>query len=98
MLIAAILGFGVLSSARAMEPELLYYFGLRPSGTNGPLVQGGDGNFYGTTSGLYGTTSAGNGLGTVFKVTTNGVLTTLADFNQGWGGLVLGQDGNFYGI
>ena len=100
VLIAAILGFGVLSSARAMEPELLYYFGLGPSGTNGPLVQGGDGNFYGTTSvgGVYGTTSVGSGGGTVFKVTTNGVLTTLADFNQGWGGLVLGHDGNFYGI
>jgi uncharacterized repeat protein (TIGR03803 family) len=39
------------------------------------LVQGTDGNFYGTTS------SGGNpGLGTVFKVTPKGVLTTLYNF------------------
>jgi hypothetical protein len=40
-------------------------------------------------------------LGTVFKVTTNGLLTTLVKFNgtNGWGprGLTLGSDGNFYG-
>ena len=74
-----------------------------------------DGNFYGTT------TSGGvNGLlgdGTVFQVTTNGVLTTLYTFTEyGWQntlsggrvdvnsdgmtpeGLVLGSNGNFYGI
>jgi uncharacterized repeat protein (TIGR03803 family) len=62
------------------------------------LVQGSDGNFYGTTS------SAGtNGLGTVFKINTNGALTTLHSFNgtnDGGGpkaGLVQGSDGNFYG-
>ena len=39
------------------------------------LVQGTDGNFYGTTE--YG---GANGLGTVFQVTPTGVLTTLVSF------------------
>jgi uncharacterized repeat protein (TIGR03803 family) len=40
------------------------------------LVQGANGNFYGTTG--YGGAS---GQGTVFQVTTNGTLTTLVSFN-----------------
>ena len=41
-------------------------------------------------------------MGTVFKVTTNGTLTTLVSFNGTNGayphaGLTLGNDGNFYG-
>jgi uncharacterized repeat protein (TIGR03803 family) len=61
------------------------------------LVQGADGNFYGTTQ--YGGT---NYEGTVFRMTTNGILTTLASFNYANGaypyaGLVQGTDGNFYG-
>ncbi len=63
----------------------------------GPLVLARDGNFYGTT--IEGGTS---GLGTVFRVTTNGVVTTLVSFNNNNGalpyaGVVLGQDGNLYG-
>src|SRR5208282_4612644 len=62
------------------------------------LVQGSDGSFYGTTQ--YGGT---NGWGTVFKISTNGVLTSLYSFTDGndgmfpIGGLVQGSDGNFYG-
>ncbi len=64
----------------------------------GALVQWTDGN-------LYGTTNAGgtNGVGTIFKVTTAGVLTTLrslsttTDGSNPYGALVLGGDGNFYG-
>jgi len=68
------------------------------AGTNpgGGVVQGGDGNFYGTTS--YG---PGND-GTIFKITPSGSLTTLASFafpSEGAypGQLTLGHDGNFYG-
>jgi uncharacterized repeat protein (TIGR03803 family) len=70
------------------------------------LVQGSDGNFYGTTywggdlaaySSIY-----GDGFGTVFKMTPGGVLTTLVAFdgNAGVnpsGGVIQGSDGNFYG-
>ncbi|HXR04337.1 MAG TPA: choice-of-anchor tandem repeat GloVer-containing protein [Verrucomicrobiae bacterium] len=66
------------------------------------LVQGGGGNFYGTTtpsSWGYG----GPGFGTVFKISTNGMLTTLYSFTYGndgagpCGTLVQGSDGYFYG-
>ncbi len=66
----------------------------------GGLVQGSDGNFYGTTAGNWGV--GGTSYGTVFKITTNGVLTSLYSFpppNDGWdpSGLVEGSDGYFYG-
>jgi len=72
------------------------------NGTDGehpfaPLIQGGDGNLYGTTAG----DSISNG-GTVFKTTTNGGLKTLHSFGgpdgfEPYGGLVQAADGNFYG-
>ena len=66
------------------------------------LVQGADGNLYGTTE------SGGNSnAGIVFKITPNGMLTTLYDFcslpgcadgeSPVGGSLVLATDGNFYG-
>ena len=67
------------------------------------LTLGSDGNFYGTA------VSGGNdnelfqwGMGTVFRVTTNGTLTVLTAFNftngaRPFAGLTLGNDGNFYG-
>lgn len=72
------------------------------NGTNGydpraSLVQGNDNSFYGTTveGGL------GYGLGTVFKITTNGILTTLLSFDGTNGAFpyagLKGSDGNFYG-
>jgi len=79
--------------------------GTNGAGPNAPLVQGTDGNFYGTTTGggLYNS-------GTIFKVTPGGSLTTLHSFcapsTQGgcpdgypydgaW--VTLANDGNFYG-
>jgi uncharacterized repeat protein (TIGR03803 family) len=61
------------------------------------LVQGSDGNFYGPTS-----AGGGHNLGTVFKITPSGTLTTLYSFAGSDGefpfaGLVQGSDGNFYG-
>jgi uncharacterized repeat protein (TIGR03803 family) len=53
------------------------------------LVQGTDGNFYGTTQ-----NGGSGGWGTVFKISTTGALTTLYsfDYNNGAGpqGLVQG--------
>jgi uncharacterized repeat protein (TIGR03803 family) len=63
------------------------------------LVQGADGNFYGTT---FNGGSAAQPYGTVFKVTPAGALTTLYDFSgtdgaAPFGALVQSADGNFYG-
>jgi uncharacterized repeat protein (TIGR03803 family) len=61
------------------------------------LVQGTDGNFYGTTH-AGGTSNNG----TVFKMTPTGTMTKLHDFNDANGShpyasLIQGTDGNFYG-
>ena len=61
------------------------------------LVQGSDGNFYGTSDG-----GGINGYGTVFSITPAGVFNVLHSFNTADGinpraALIRGQDGNFYG-
>jgi uncharacterized repeat protein (TIGR03803 family) len=72
----------------------------------GHLVQGPDGSLYGTardTASLHGNSAFGlNGPGIIFKITTNGGLTTLLHFRGTNGayprsGLLLGRDANLYG-
>ncbi len=67
------------------------------------LTLGADGNFYGTTlAGGTNQISGTNNTGTIFRVTTNGTLTTVASFT-GFNGsypecqLIIGSNGNFYG-
>ncbi len=82
----------------AGEFALLHTF----DGTNdgsGPnnLIQGTDGNFYGTTA-----QGGANNAGTVFRITPAGGFTTLYSFAGGTSsrtplGLVQGSDGNLYG-
>jgi len=67
------------------------------------LALGRDGAFYGTTfKGGDLSANRGAGYGTIFKVTTNGVLTRLVAFKRADGAhpyaaLTLGTDGCFYG-
>jgi uncharacterized repeat protein (TIGR03803 family) len=70
------------------------------------LVQGENGDFYGTTYGGGNPACGTYGCGTVFEVTPAGDLTTLHTFctpsscpdgANPSAGLVLGKDGNFYG-
>jgi len=75
----------------------LYSFSSSSGYPNGRLVQGSTGDFYGTTS-----QGGPLGFGTVFKMDANGTLTTLHAFNGVDGlspssGLLLADDGAFYG-
>ena len=75
----------------------LFEFGRNDNGSlpYTALVQGNDGDFYGTTH------LGGIGYGTAFKITPDGELTTLAQFTEVEGpssaALVQGSDGRFYG-
>jgi len=100
-------------NADAQSLTNIYSFGSYPNDGQEPfagLVQGSDGNFYGTT--LEGGGAANSDpLGTVFRISPSGSYTSLYKFvgsfvggtfneNDGanpQGGLVQGSDGNFYG-
>lgn len=94
---------GVFKLTPAGVETVLYSFtgpsdGANPSST---LVQGADGDLYGMTS-----SGGANGFGTAFKISTTGTFTLLhtfagapADAAYAYDNpLVLGSDGNFYGM
>jgi len=92
-------GIYTIGSPAALLNIIDNFFGLGIGGKNpqSSLVQGNDGNFYGTTN-----DGGTRGAGTIFSTTPAGVLTTLVSFNNTNGqapyaGLTLGIDGNFYG-
>ncbi len=87
----------------------LYTFCSQPNCTDGVapngLVQAANGDFYGTTS-QGGGAAPPYGAGTVFKITSDGALTTLYTFcsqpnctdgGTPFGSLVRATDGSFYG-
>lgn len=92
--------------------QVLYSFGSNPDDGTVPtaaLVQGSDGNFYGTTvtggsNHCINYPGSGGNCGTVFKVTPQGVESLVYSFgaspNDGAnpsGSLIQASDGNFYG-
>ena len=78
----------------AGQLTVLHVFDPTEGTPSGRLIQGPDGELYGTTSG-------GSGGGTIFRSTTSGDVTVLHVFDPGAtvlsGGLLLASDGYFYG-
>jgi uncharacterized repeat protein (TIGR03803 family) len=82
--------------------SVLWSFGGTNDGAYpfGSLIEGSDGNFYGTAY----VTVANISCGTVFRITPAGVETVLWTFGNGtdgqfpYGTLIFGADGNFYGL
>jgi len=105
--VAVILSIWVIAglAANGQDITAIHDF-THPEGANpaAALTLGPDGIFYGTT--YYGGTSSDGsketGYGTVFKITTDGTLTTLVNFNltngaNPFAGLTWALDGNLYG-
>jgi uncharacterized repeat protein (TIGR03803 family) len=94
-----------LSASGSLPAQIfttLYKFSSGGPPTAG-LVEGTDGNLYGTTgSGENSACGYSGGCGTMFKITTTGTLTTLHIFDYTDGAnpsaaLIQASDGNFYG-
>ncbi len=92
-------------SASTGAETVLYSFGSVADDGECPmaaLVQGSDGNLYGTTADGGGSSACTGGCGTVFEVSpssgTETVLYAFADiYGQDPDGLILGSNGNLYG-
>ncbi|MDT5070391.1 MAG: hypothetical protein QOK02_6546, partial [Mycobacterium sp.] len=100
---AIILGIASLTifsvSAQSQQYQVLHKFSPGLVNPYGKLIQGSDGNFYGTT-----VHSTGADHGTIFRMDPSGAVTTMHSFAGEWrdgalpyAGLTLGGDGNFYG-
>lgn len=84
---------GSFESLVSLTGDLIGAPGYHPRGT---LVKATDGDFYGTTE-----TGGVDSNGTIFRVTSTGIFTSLFDmplFSSYPYGLIEGTDGNFYGV
>src|SRR5690242_12466009 len=99
-----LLSVAAISSSAQTFTTLLSFDGTNGAFPSSTMVQGFDGNLYGTTQD--GGVNQYSPSGTVFKITPDGTLTTLYTFCSQPGcpdgkfpdaGLALGIDGNFYG-
>jgi uncharacterized repeat protein (TIGR03803 family) len=100
-IIILILASAATTPAQTFQNLIMFNGRKNGQNPNGPLVQGLDGDYYGTTA-----AGGASNQGTVFKITPHGTRYLLYDFCHGTGcpdgatpqsGLILGTDGNFYG-
>ena len=98
-IVAAIITIGCITVSAQPLTTLHSFNGGDGRSPEATLVQGSDGNFYGTTP-----LGGAHAKGTVFKIDSTGSLTTLHSFSGSpteganpVAGLVQGSDGNFYG-
>lgn len=82
---------------QALQPEVVFGFQIEPQHPSSGLVQGVDGNLYGTIAG-----HEEVDFGSVFQVTTQGVVTKFVTFTGDNGSnprsrLALDTEGNLYG-
>jgi len=88
------------------ETVLYYFTGLTDGGSPNGLIQGTDGNFYGSAAfgGQVSSVCGSSGCGVVFRLTPAGEETVLYSFSGGASdgavaaSLIQGSDGNFYGV
>jgi uncharacterized repeat protein (TIGR03803 family) len=101
MVLSAFAAFAFGQSSPGITTLATFTYGGSSPFRPGALIEGPDGNFYGTTSQGGNTGANGATLGTFFQVTPQGTLTILHSFTQEEGGypsgVVLGPDGNLYG-
>ncbi len=97
---ASVASVQISCAARPLTERVLWSFSGNPDGAHpiAALIQGSDGNLYGTTQ-----QGGTNGNGSVFRMTPVGVMTVLYSMsNTGNDGanptrLLQGRDGNFFG-
>jgi uncharacterized repeat protein (TIGR03803 family) len=88
-----------ITPSGALTPLYSFTNGVDGATPTAGLVQASDGNFYGTTY-----SGGAKNLGSVFKITPEGKLTSLYSFTNGmdcagpFAGVVQATDGDFYGI
>jgi uncharacterized repeat protein (TIGR03803 family) len=96
LLIILLATFATLA-ARGQQYQLLHHFAVAPYGPRAELLEGGDGYFYGTTTG-----GGPYDKGTIFKVNSSGDVTVIHSFTGAEGAnpycaLIPGGNGKFYG-
>lgn len=93
--VAMLIGFATTLQGSELVFQTLHEFRQGPSWP-GKVAERSDGGFYGISA-----NGGENGLGMVFRIATEGVLTPLASFNGSTGSspneFLVGHDGNVYG-
>jgi len=112
LLLVSFTTYAPAAHAQSWTESFLYSFCGKSGCADGEqpqagLIQGKDGNFYGTNRwGGANPNATPNGPGTIFQLTPSGTLTTIytfcslsgcADGASPYGSLIQGSDGNFYG-